>query len=62
MWTDHLLFWAVLIWMLLLATLAIFAVRALLRDESDPEHAPKTDTPGSGPTAGVQDRGPSSKP
>jgi hypothetical protein len=46
MWIDHLLFWAALVWMLLLAALVFISVRALMKDEppdqdsSSPQESP----------------------
>jgi len=59
MWTDHLLFWVVLIWMLFLATLAFFAVRMLLRDEDDADPEPPSPNGASPPPATDTSKAPS---
>jgi hypothetical protein len=50
MWTDALLFWAVLLWMLLLAALGFYSVRAMLRDGAPDEEASSTHTPPAEPS------------
>jgi len=50
MWVDHLLFWSVLVWMLLLGVLAYFAVRAHLRDARADDDPP---APGKPPELGA---------